>query len=43
MACSSKKSNSYAKGGRIKATTSKAGVTRNGKRRYGCGGKLKAK
>lgn len=36
-------SNKYAGGGRIKATTSKAGVTRNGKRKYGCGGKLKSK
>ena len=36
-------SNSYAKGGRVKATTSKAGVTRNGKRKYDCGGKLKTK
>lgn len=38
-----KKCNTYAKGGRVKATTSKAGVTRNGKRRYGCGGKIKTK
>ena len=38
-----KSCNSFAKGGRIKATTSKAGVTRNGKRRYGCGGKIKTK
>ena len=27
--------------GRPKPLTSKSGVTRNGKRRYGCGGKLK--
>ena len=26
---------------RAKPLTSKAGVTKNGKRRYGCGGKLK--
>jgi hypothetical protein len=38
-----KKANCYARGGRVKATTSKAGVTRNGKRRYSCGGKLKTK
>ena len=28
---------------RAKATTSKAGVTANRSRRYGCGGKLKTK
>ena len=38
-----KRSNKKASGGRVKATTSKAGVTRNGKRRYDCGGKLKTK
>lgn len=43
MAC---KSNKYASGGRVsraKATTPKAGVTKNRSRRYGCGGKLKSK
>ena len=43
MAC---KSNKMASGGKIKrakATTSKAGVTKNRNRRYGCGGKLKSK
>jgi ribosome-associated protein YbcJ (S4-like RNA binding protein) len=35
--------NKYASGGRVKATVAKAGVTRNGKRRYSCGGKLKTK
>lgn len=29
------------KTGRPKPMTSKAGVTRNGKRRYDCGGKIK--
>jgi hypothetical protein len=43
MACSSKKSNKYAGGGRIKSNTTKAGVTRDRKRRYSCGGKLKTK
>ena len=38
-----KRSNKKAGGGRVIATTSKAGVTRNGKRRYSCGGKLKIK
>lgn len=38
-----KKSNKKAGGERIKATTSKAGVTKNRNRRYECGGKLKAK
>ena len=38
-----KKANCYARGGRVKANVSKAGVTRNGKRRYSCGGKLKTK
>ena len=38
-----KKCNKYAAGGRVKATTSKAGVTRNGKRKYCGGGKLKTK
>ena len=33
----------YAGGGRIKASVPKHGVTRNGKRRYGCGGKIKSK
>ena len=28
-------------GGRKAPTVPKAGVTRNGKRRYGCGGKIK--
>jgi hypothetical protein len=36
-----KKSNSHARGGRVKANTIKAGVTRNRQRRYSCGGKLK--
>lgn len=30
-----------AKSRRVKPMSPKAGVTRNGKRRYGCGGKLK--
>ena len=38
-----KSSNSFAKGGRVKANTTKAGVTRDRKRKYGCGGKLKTK
>ena len=38
-----KKSNKKAAGGRVKATTSKAGVTKNRARRYDCGGKLKTK
>ena len=29
--------------GRVKATTPKAGVTKNRTRKYGCGGKLKTK
>lgn len=43
MACSSKKSNKYASGGRVKSNTTKAGVTKNRSRKYGCGGKLKSK
>jgi hypothetical protein len=35
--------NSYAKGGRVKANTIKAGVTKNRSRKYSCGGKLKTK
>jgi hypothetical protein len=38
-----KKTNSYAKGGRVRATVVKAGVTKNRSRRYSCGGKLKSK
>jgi hypothetical protein len=38
-----KKSNIYARGGRVKANTTKAGVTRDRKRKYSCGGKLKTK
>ena len=36
-----KKTNSYAKGGRMKPQTSKAGFTKSRSRRYGCGGKIK--
>jgi hypothetical protein len=43
MACSGKKSNKYASGGRVKATIAKAGVTKNRNRRYSCGGKIKTK
>ena len=38
--------NCFAKGGkvgRVKPTIAKAGVTKNRKRRYECGGKLKTK
>ena len=41
-----KRSNKKAEGGkvgRVKPTIAKAGVTKNRSRRYGCGGKLKAK
>jgi hypothetical protein len=38
--CSCKK---FASGGKIKSNTTKAGVTRDRKRKYGCGGKLKTK
>lgn len=41
-----KSCNCFAKGGkvgRVKPTIAKAGVTKNRSRRYGCGGKLKAK
>lgn len=38
-----KKSNKKSYGGRIKANTTKAGVTKDRKRKYGEGGKLKAK
>jgi hypothetical protein len=38
-----KKANCYARGGRVKATVVKAGVTKNRSRRYSCGGKLKTK
>jgi hypothetical protein len=44
MATKTKKSgNCYARGGRVKSTVSKAGVTRNRSRRLACGGKLKTK
>lgn len=38
-----KQSNRKAMGGRVRATTPKAGVTKNRARKYGCGGKLKTK
>lgn len=38
-----KDGNCFAKGGRVKANIPKAGVTKNRKRKYGCGGKLKSK
>ena len=38
-----KKANCYARGGRVKANTTKAGVTRDRRRKYSCGGKLKTK
>jgi hypothetical protein len=38
-----KKANCYARGGRVKATVPKHGVTKNRSRRYSCGGKLKSK
>jgi hypothetical protein len=43
MKTTTKKSNSYARGGRVKATIPKGGVTRNRGRRLSCGGKLKTK
>lgn len=30
-------------GGRVKSNTTKAGITRDRQRKYGCGGKLKTK
>lgn len=36
-----KKTSKAPTGQRVKATTSKAGITRSRSRRYGCGGKLK--
>ena len=42
MATKTKKSgNYYARGGRMKPQTSKAGFTKSRSRRYGCGGKIK--
>jgi len=38
-----KRSNKKAAGGRVKANTTKAGVTRDRSRKYGCGGKFKTK
>jgi len=38
-----KRSNKKSEGGRVKANTTKAGVTRDRSRKYGCGGKLKTK
>lgn len=36
-----KNCNCFAKGGRMKPQTSKAGFTKSSKRRYGSGGKVK--
>ena len=39
----SKSGNKRAGGGRVRATTPKAGVTKNRSRKYGCGGNIKNK
>ena len=38
-----KSTNKRASGGRVRATTPKAGVTKNRSRKYGCGGSIKNK